>query len=301
MTFKLREDSDKSDITNTLLKLIQLDESLDLKVPDRLTNPDKLVIAVKDDIYKSKVWKKDDSIVRSSYGQLKITVSPKNIGRALIFLDTLIKAIKQRDGDVIIEYDKTLVVFEGEKIPICIREKHSRTIIKEQYYDRSITQSTGLMSLKIDKSYSSKEWSDGNRTLEEQLPTILVWLEMYGKQLKEEKIEIEKYWEEKREIARKEKEYQDRIEKELNEFKELFRKAKRHDDAEKLRKYATEMEQVALHKILFSNELKEKIEWIRKKADWYDPFIEAEDELLKYIDRDDLKFVKNDYSWILKE
>ncbi len=33
------------------------------------------------------------------------------------------------------------------------------------------------------------------------------------------------------------------------------------------------------------------LEWAKKKLDWYDPHIEADDELLKDVDRDTLVFV----------
>lgn len=32
------------------------------------------------------------------------------------------------------------------------------------------------------------------------------------------------------------------------------------------------------------------IAWARKKADWFDPTIEAEDELLKHINRNNISF-----------
>ena len=38
----------------------------------------------------------------------------------------------------------------------------------------------------------------------------------------------------------------------------------------------------------FSEELKSWVEWARKKAEWYDPFIESEDELLNDVDRETL-------------
>jgi hypothetical protein len=42
-----------------------------------------------------------------------------------------------------------------------------------------------------------------------------------------------------------------------------------------------------------SEELKNWLNWARKKADWYDPFTEAEDQLLCDADRNSLAFKKN--------
>ena len=47
-----------------------------------------------------------------------------------------------------------------------------------------------------------------------------------------------------------------------------------------------------------SGRYKVKIEWTRKKADWYDPFIEAEYEWMEGIDRDELKLEKEDSHWL---
>ncbi len=49
----------------------------------------------------------------------------------------------------------------------------------------------------------------------------------------------------------------------------------RHDKAETIRKFANELKQSAISRNEFSKEMEEKIQWIRKKADWYDPFIKA--------------------------
>jgi len=36
---------------------------------------------------------------------------------------------------------------------------------------------------------------------------------------------------------------------------------------------------------------------IRKKADWYDPFAESYDELLHEVDKEELTFKKQTWSW----
>lgn len=296
---RIREASELSKETRfNLLKQIESDVSLNLKVPENLTNPDSLIRSLKDDLYKSKVWSKKEGIVHSSQGVLNVKVSPKNVGRTLRVMDTLIKALKHRGHNVEIEYGKTNVVLEGEKIPLCFRETLTRDTIQGKYGDYTDNQATGLLSVKIDESYSSKEWVEGKKPIEELLPNIIVYLEMKGKRLKEERIERERYWAEQREKERKEKEIQDRKEKELRDFKDLFRNAKRHAKAEEIRKYADELERVAKEKNIFNDDLKAKIEWARKKADWYDPFIEAEDEVMEGIDRDELKLEKEYFHWL---
>ena len=295
----LRDETDPSkEARSNLLRQIESDVSINLKVPEKLTSPDNLIIAFKNDIYKSKVWDKNEGTVYNSSGHLSISVSPKNLGRALLFMDTLIKALKRRGHKITIENHTTYFIIEGEKIPVWLREKHTRVLVKGTHYDSYENQSTGLLSLKIDESYSNKEWSDGNKKLEEQLPKILVDLEMRGRRLKEKRLERERYWEEQREKDRKAKEIFDRKEKELKNFLELFRNAKRHHNAEKIRRYADELEKFALVRNIITDDFRVKIEWARKKADWYDPFIEADDELMAGIDRDDLRLEKQIFPWL---
>jgi len=302
ITLKLRDESDVTKETKetrfALVKQIEADSSLNLIVPEKLTNPDKLIISVKDDLYKSKVLKKEEGIVYSSQRVLNINVSPTNIGRALRLMDTLIKALKQRGHNVIIENGKTLVVIDGENLSICCRERLSKVIIKGQYYDTTDFKASGLLSLRVEESFHTKEWVDGKKLIENQLSNVIVYLEMKARQVKEERIRIEQYWAEQREKDRVEKEIQDRKVRELAGFNDLFRKAKRHDNAEKIRRYAQQWEQFAKANNLLTEELKEKIEWAKMKADWYDPFIEAEDEWMKGIDREELKLEIRAFHWL---
>ena len=78
-------------------------------------------------------------------------------------------------------------------------------------------------------------------------------------------------------------------ENELSEFKDLLVKAERWQKVNNLRNYLA-----AVEKTIGQNDAPEKIkswlEWSHKKADWYDPMIEGEDDLLKDVDRGNLSF-----------
>ncbi len=299
VTLYLREENDPmNESRNEILKQLESDESLKITVPEKLVNPDKLIAAVKDDIFKRRVWNKNEDIVYNSSGYLNIRVSPKNIHRALLIMDTLIKVLKQRGHSVTIEYNTTNFIIEGEKIPICCREKQTRVLVKGTYYDSYDNKPTGLLSLKVDESYSKKEWTEGKKTIEQLLPKIIIDLELMGKKLKEERIEREKYWAEQKAKDRIAKEIHDRKEKELKNFLEILKNAKRHDNSQKIRKYADELERFSIENGSLSDDMREKIQWIRKKADWYDPFIEADDEVMDGIDRDQLKLEKQIFPWL---
>jgi hypothetical protein len=292
---KLKEDKENDEAPDqishaALKKEIEHDERLNLIVPERLSNPDQLIIRVKDDLNNKEVWNKNEGIARSSTGELDIRVNPKNIGRALRIMDTLIKAFKARGHEFKIKAGKTYLIINGEEIVICLREKLNRVIIKGPHYDSSKKIASGLLSIRIDESYNVKEWVDGKKPLEEQLPSVITSLELKAKKMLEERIIWEKHRKEQAEKDRIAKALQQKKDMELADFKELLRKAKRHDLAEMIRKYILELERNALLKNTLSVEVIKEIEWARKKADWYDPFVEAYDELLHGADRERLSF-----------
>ena len=109
-----------------------------------------------------------------------------------------------------------------------------------------------------------------------------------GKEKKEWTIQHRKDNELRKEKERIANELHLEKEKDLAAFKETMQKAARWHKVVNLRNYIDAIEQSAIEKDNFSEELKRWVEWARKKAEWYDPFIEREDELLKDVDRESL-------------
>jgi len=298
VTLYLREPNNPTyESRRNMAKQLVADESLVMTIPEELVNPDKLVMAVKEDIYKRKVWKKTDELVYNSSGFLNITVFPENLKRALIFMDRLIKVLKKRGHSVTVENNTTYFILFGERIPICCREKLAKTFIEEGSDIGSDYEPTGLLSIKIEGTYYSRTWTEGRRSLEQLLPKIIIDLEVIGRKLKEERLERERKQAEQREKERIARETQERKEKELKNFLKILKNAKRHDNSEKIRQYADELERFSTEKGSLTDNIKDQIAWMRKKADWYDPFIEAEDEWMMGIDRDKLKLEKKSYYW----
>lgn len=299
----LREEGDEGKYPDTksifsLQDEILNDPKVNLRVPERLTNPDPFIESVKNDLYKKNVWRDDNGIVNSSRGHLSIHVSPNNVNRALRILDTLIKGIRSRGHNLISKNGEVYIVASEEEIQLSCREKHEREVVKGKYYDSTILKPTGKISVRIDYSYKLKEWVDGKIPLEDQLHKIIASIELRALKQRDDRIEREKQWaiqEEKKRIA---KELQDRKEKELMDFKEIFKLSKRHEQSEVIRRYADSLEKRAVSRNDLSDELKEKIDWIRKKADWYDPFVEADDDLLKDVDREELTFKRQSNYWL---
>ncbi|MDO9253905.1 MAG: hypothetical protein Q7U54_00230 [Bacteroidales bacterium] len=296
----LREEIDEKSIDGQILhselqKEIECDKRLNLRVPEKLINPNKLIVDAKEDIYKKEVWNKAEGIAYTSPGVLSIRVSPNNIGRALRYMDTLIKALIARGHDIEIKNGGSYINVFGEAIGVVFKEGLKREVITDQWGTHSENQANGLLSFKLETLYPSKRFADGKIPLEEQLSRIIAFLELTGKKLKEERMDRERKQKAREEKERIAKELQLRKEKELVDFKELFKKVKRHDKAEAIRRYADERERYANETNNLTNIVKAEVSWIRKKADWYDPFIEAEDELFMDVDREELNFKKRNW------
>ena len=73
---------------------------------------------------------------------------------------------------------------------------------------------------------------------------------------------------------------------ELNSFEKLFKQAIRWHHTKFMRDYVSSVMQNV--KIPVGNDVdhQEWIDWAKKKIDWYDPFIQAEDDLLNDSDRE---------------
>ena len=178
-----------------LLTQITEDSSLTFNVPDRLVNPDKLIIeAINDfDSRKHEKYAIYRGIMSTSSGIVSVSVAPKNINRALRIMDKIIKLLKLRGHNVIVKENTTYAVVKGEEIKIRLREKLKKVVTKHEKYSWNNTEyiPTGILSFKIDE-YPEKEFNDTtNLTLEEQLPKILTKLELVSEKIKRDNAERE--------------------------------------------------------------------------------------------------------------
>jgi hypothetical protein len=88
---------ENEEITNfhKLLKEITDDTTLSFKVPDKLSNPDKLISEAKEDFANKSKEKYGiyRGITTTSNGVISISVAPKNCNRALRIMDKIIKLL----------------------------------------------------------------------------------------------------------------------------------------------------------------------------------------------------------------
>ncbi|TDE00560.1 hypothetical protein [Flavobacterium hiemivividum] len=82
-------------------------------------------------------------------------------------------------------------------------------------------------------------------------------------------------------------EFKARKEKEIIKTKSLFSDAEKFNKATIYRNFINATEQKAIRENNLTDELKDWIKWANEKADWFDPFINREDELLNDNDREE--------------
>lgn len=258
-------------------------------VPAKLTNPDKLVIAAKSEISKNKY--KDKGRVYTNRGYLSIRVSTEHVERALIFMDALIKLLRSKAYNLIVNDNGTYAVVESEEIKISLVEKVKRKMIPGPHWNTAEYTPSGVIAFRIDgESYgrNSYEWTDGKEKVEMKLDAILSKLVLESKRLKDER--------EKWRLIREQSE-RDRLvkvdrernrDRELTKFKELLLKSKRYQEVMAIRAFIDAVEVSTTDNDL-KKEKQDWISWAREKADWYDPMVEKIDEIFNDINRDTLK------------
>ena len=199
-------DRDKDVSTNPyLLRLSALAKEIEkqhpklILVPDRLTNPDPMILAVKPNLESQKGigWYGLKVSVSNSANLLSISVAKETIPRALRFMDAFIKLSKARGHLWEINRSDTQININGEKYRVRCREKTNRQIIETgSSWSRSELVPNGVLSLKLD-NFHDKEWKDGKIPLEKQLSKIMAAFELKAEDDKNRRAEIKAYREER--------------------------------------------------------------------------------------------------------
>ncbi len=263
----------------TLKESIIKETNLPVKVSQKLSKPDPLISEARESLmmrrsihnsrYVGLNYDRYKGMAETKRSELRIRVSPGNVGRALRFFDAFIKLLRARQHDVIIKNDRTYAVFEEEKFEISLKERFFRTKSSDSW-QRLEYQPSGILVFKLE-SYPYKEWKDGQRLIEDRLTDILAWLELYAKKQKQERL----YYEEQRKIheekERIEREIKARKEKEIRNFRKLVKDANQWQQVQIIRSYISYVENKALEFGVLSDELRKWIDWSKQKADWYDP------------------------------
>ena len=263
-----------------------INQNILFSVPDTLTSQDPRIVKAQNALTEKQYLHR--GLASSSSGILSISVSPPNVHRALCFMQGLISVLEARGHQLQVKSSQTEVIISGQTMTISLREKLKITRSPNKWgsYDNDY-EPEGSLILKLE-IYGTKEWQDGSKKLEAQLPEIVARMEVEAQKAIQRELE----WK-KREEQRKEEENLLRVRKqqkklELDGFKNLIMSAERWNAVQQMRNYINEVERRAQETNTLTDELKEWINWAQQKVDWYDPFINAKDEFLNDEDKNNI-------------
>jgi hypothetical protein len=276
----------KSDELATLKNEIRNTKGLTLRVSDRLTSPDKLISNAKAKLEERASDRWNSGLLHTTSGSLDIKVGKDSISRALRIFDTLIKALRMRGHNVIVEYE-TFAVLYDQKIRVALREKTTRIQTKQDKnsYTYNEYKPTGILVFQIDPGYRVKEYTDAKVRLEEQLDSIIAKLEVKAEHERAQHLMWAQQQAVREDRDRIEREFNEKKLKELEKFNKLLRDAWRYKQTLVLRDYVSSIESGAAEE---DAQLQEYIDWAKRKIEWYDPFVSADDDLLHQVDKDTL-------------
>lgn len=257
-------------------------------VPERLTNPDPMIELTKKILTQRQSQNWESYITADMDKVLNIRVSSTLLPRALRLMDTILKTLRSHGYKIRIEHRKTLLSIGETEMEISLREKQKRELIKGKYsWQTAEYHPSGLLVFQARISYSATEWADGKISLENQLSKLITGIKSKAQKQQEYMQELRAYWKIRDEEKRIEDEKKKRISDELKAFQELMKDVERYRQAKVMREYADELERTITQGHT-SEEIVKRIEWIRNKADWYDPFINAPDKLLEGFNKSEL-------------
>lgn len=174
---------------------IENDPKVNLKVPEVLKEPTEIIKVTINELNRKNRYRSGN---QGANNYLRMDVSEENVNRSLRFMDTFIKAIRQRRHQFTVDGWNIYVTICEQKINVKIRESYKRVLVKGDYYDLTDKVKSGIPCFQTDEAYRQIYWKDGIQKIEEQLSKIIDNLEILCRERYEVEIESEK----KRELER---------------------------------------------------------------------------------------------------
>jgi hypothetical protein len=295
-TSKPRIDGEQDPETCDLITAEKLPENK-ITVPPSLDSPHSLIAMTQRSLMGAKV---DDRGLKQprARGCLDIHVGQDSIDRAILIMDTLVKAMETRGFDISVAKElpfSTSVLVMDEVIKFALSEDLNRNerkltaaqmkekekhpwMYSRQEYDYS---PNGVLSLRIKNDGSlntRKTWSDGRRQrLEDCLNSFvggLIKAAIAIKHLRAERERWEREWQEQR----RKREEAERIRREEEEkLKDLDEEVESWHRSQKIRSYIEAVNKWAIQKygeIKPDSELQRWLTWATRQADRLDPLVE---------------------------
>ena len=293
---KPQRDGEQDQETCDLITAEKLPENK-ITVPSLLDSPHSLIAMTQRSLMGAKA---DDRGLKQprARGCLDVHAGPDSIDRAMLIMDTLVKALESRGFDISVAKEppfSTSVSVMDEIIPFALNEDLNRTekILtaaqrkeKEEHPWRYSRQEydyspNGELSLRIknDSSLNTrKKWSDGKRQkLEDCLNSFvggLIKTAIAMKHLRAERERREREWQEERQR----REERERIRQEEEEkMKVLDREVASWHKSQKIRSYIEAVKKWGIQKygeIKPDSKLQQWLTWATRQADRLDPLVE---------------------------
>jgi len=258
-----------------LIKEITTDYKHLLKVPAKLINPEFLVTKAQDALTVKKNQWLDNGLISKSVGFFTIKVAPKNVARAMRFMDALLKLLKTRGYEVNADRDSSHLVIFGEPLVIRLQEKLRFEDHIEGIYNRKTRHyyPTGIFMIKCwRKTWSHQRvWIDGKELIEYQLAKIVAGIELLALKERTERLEREERWRIEKEKKQIEKERYDKEELDGANFQKLLSQSKIWKQSQILNEFIFELESKAITSGELTEELKNWIMWAKEKAEKFNP------------------------------
>lgn len=291
------------------LPLNDQDINLLYKVPDVLYAKDPLILDTKAKLREKNFrdtnpWNAKNPFKCKADKWLSMRVSPEQEDRAIRIYATIIKVAKAKGYELMIVKDEdryypectTYILIRGHKIQTFLREVYKQATNDDGTKDRSKTVGSGVLKFECDEdehhygsSYTKCAAQDTTYTkLEYKIEHIIEVLEGIA-DLRDERERQRKLEEERRrqeeERKRLEKEERKRLQalkdEELEKVQKLIFNAERLKLSKTIRGYIKELElHLKENGLPDDTNMETEIEWMKKKADFIDPFVKCHDELL---------------------
>ena len=276
----------------------------DVEWPKELAEPHPLIRAASTRLKRKTGWDHHKGLRSAPEEILNIEVTEGSLDRALLIMDTLIKAMAGRSGEIRIDADKkeTLLHLEGCDLPVTLTEHVGRTRhettpaerkAQERYWNRSrldinapfphVPQydyhPSGQLTLTVGR-WPARTWRDTARTrLEQRLSEIVLGVADVAIGTRKREDEQERAQAERQAAkdlyAAKMKERSD----EEEAFRQLKREARNWATANQIRAYIDAVSQAQVHDKV-TDETVAWATWASQKAAWLDPLIEVSDIVL---------------------
>lgn len=218
-------------------------------------------------------------------GFLTLAVSSKMMKQAIKVLDILLRRMYKEGFSLVLDCDTHIhcpasaLVIDGELIPIRLKEKRAVQFDYSGKWKYSRYVPTGVLALEIyggtSSNYTKVLEETKNQKWEDSFEKIIPYLRGAAKRIKADRLETEAWRRKMEEQHRLRKEHEKLITERASVVQSIINDVMLYERAEVIRKYCDIAEER-----ISSDEYKDKIAVARQIADWIDPSVDYEDEIL---------------------